>query len=123
MYWRFLLLTVPNTLKVHYRRQWTSMTSNYHPIPPITHQRDIFPQPVTSICFDPVSDTLWAGYNSGSVVAYYSAQGMRGVTFPVGGSLAVKNLIASDSTVRAAGIASNGIGAWGKGGMNKWFYR
>lgn len=99
------------------------MTSTYHPIPPITHQRDIFPQPVTSICFDPVSDTLWTGYNSGNVVAYYSAQGMRGVTFPVGGDLAVKNIIVNDSHVRAAGISSDGVGAWGKGGVNKWFYR
>ena len=99
------------------------MTSDYHPIPPITHQRDVFPQPITCISFDHVSDTLWTGNNSGSVVAYYSAQGMRGVMFPVGGNLAVKNIIASDSSVRAAGISSSGIGAWGKGGINKWFYR
>ena len=78
---------------------------------------------MTSLCFDTVSDTLWAGHNSGSVVAYFSAQGMRGVTFPVGGSLAVKNLIAGDAHVRAAGIGSDGVGAWSKGGVNKWFYR
>ncbi|PSS06529.1 hypothetical protein PHLCEN_2v3677 [Hermanssonia centrifuga] len=99
------------------------MSSTYHLIPPITHERDIFPQPITSLCFDPISDTLWSGNNSGNVVAYYTAQGVRGVTFPVGGDLGIKNIIASDSNVRAAGIASNGVGAWSKGGVNKWFYR
>lgn len=99
------------------------MAATYHEIHPITHQQEIYPQPITALCFDPVSDTLWSGNNSGMVTAYYSAQGMRGVTYPIGGDLAVKGIIASDSTVRAAGISSNGIGAWTKGGVNKWFFR
>ena len=99
------------------------MSATYHPIQPITHQRDIFPQPITALCFDPVSDTLWTGQNSGSIISYYSAQGVRGVTFPVGGGLAVKNIVASDANVRASGLSSDGVGAWSKGGVNKWFYR
>ncbi|GJE87918.1 PAB-dependent poly(A)-specific ribonuclease subunit PAN2 [Phanerochaete sordida] len=99
------------------------MTATYHPIAPITHQRDIFPQPITALCFDPVSDTLWSGNNSGRIVAYYGAQGSSGVTFPVGGDLAVKGLVAGDSLVRATGVSSNGIGAWAKGGANRWFFR
>ncbi|KAI0703544.1 PAB-dependent poly-A-specific ribonuclease subunit PAN2 [Cytidiella melzeri] len=99
------------------------MSSTYHPIPPNTHQRNVFPQPITALSFDPVSDTLWTGNNSGTITSYYTAQGIRGVTFPVGGDLAVKSIIASDSLVRATGVSSNGIGAWGKGGVNKWYYR
>lgn len=99
------------------------MASTYHAIPPITHQRDVFPQPLTALCFDPVSDTLWSGNNSGIVTAYYSARGMRGVSYRAGGDLAVKGIIAGDSLVRASAISSEGIGAWTKGGVNKWFYR
>ncbi|PCH38436.1 hypothetical protein WOLCODRAFT_97122 [Wolfiporia cocos MD-104 SS10] len=99
------------------------MSSTYRSIPPITYQRDLYPQPITALSFDPLSDTLWAGLNSGDVVAYYTAQGMRGVVFPVGGGLATKVITATDSNVRAFGVASNGIGAWAKGGMNKWYYR
>ena len=99
------------------------MTQTYHPIPPITHQQNIFPQPITALCFDPVSDAIWAGNNSGTVTAYYTAQGIRGVSYPVGGDLAIKTIVASDTTVRAAGISSNGIGAWTKGGANKWYFR
>ncbi|CCM05048.1 uncharacterized protein FIBRA_07250 [Fibroporia radiculosa] len=99
------------------------MATQYRTIAPITYQRDVFPQPITALSFDPVSDTLWTGNNSGYVVAYYTSQGMRGVTFPVGGGLAVKKISAMDSNVRAFGLASEGIGAWSKGGMNKWFHR
>ena len=99
------------------------MASTYHIIPPITHQRDLYLQPITALCFDPVSDTLWSGNNSGIVAAYYSARGMRGVSYRVGGNLAVKGIIAGDSLVRGFGISSGGIGAWTKGGVNKWFYR
>ena len=99
------------------------MSLTYHPITPILPSPDIFPSSVTALSFDPVSDTLWAGSNAGIVSAYYSAQGIRGVTFPIGGGLAVKSLIAGDSTVRATGLSSDGVGAWTKGGANKWFYR
>ncbi|KAI0811211.1 PAB-dependent poly-A-specific ribonuclease subunit PAN2 [Irpex lacteus] len=99
------------------------MALTYHPIPPNTQQRDLFPQPITALAFDPVSDALWTGNNSGIVTSYYTAQGIRGVTFPVGGDLAVKSIVATDSLVRASGISSNGIGAWGKGGVNKWYFR
>lgn len=99
------------------------MTARYRSIPPITDERDVYPQPITALAFDPISDTLWAGLNSGNVVAYYTSQGMRGVSFPVGGGLAVKKLTATESGVRAFGLSSEGIGAWGKGGVNKWYYR
>ncbi|KAH9843028.1 ubiquitin carboxyl-terminal hydrolase-domain-containing protein [Rhodofomes roseus] len=99
------------------------MATTYRQTAPITYQRDVFPLPVTALAFDPVSDTLWTGLNSGIVTAYYTPQGMRGVTFPIGGGLAVKRIVASDSNVRAYGVASEGVGAWGKGGVNKWNHR
>lgn len=95
----------------------------YRQLPPITAQQDVFPQPITALSFDPVSDTLWAGSNSGNVTAYYSKGGMRGVSFPVGGKTAVTKILASDSNVRAVSLGSTGIGAWGKGGVNRWYYR
>ena len=99
------------------------MSNTYKQLPPITVQRDVFPQPITALSFDPVSDTLWAGTNSGGVTAYYSAQGMRGVSFQVGGEMGVSRIVATDSMVRAAGVGGQGVGAWGKGGVNKWYYR
>ncbi len=70
-----------------------------------------------------MADTLWSGLDNGSIVATYGAAGVRGVKFPVGGQLAVKQIIARDSNVRAYGISSNGIGARTKGGMHKWYYQ
>lgn len=99
------------------------MSSTYHLLNPLSPESELYPQPVTALAFDPLSDTLWTGTNSGSIVARYSAQGIRGVSFPVGGDLAVREIIATDSNVRAYGLAGNGIGAWGKGGVNKWFYQ
>jgi PAB-dependent poly(A)-specific ribonuclease subunit 2 len=98
-------------------------TTPYRPIAPITHQRNIFPQPISALSFDPVADTLWAGTNSGSVIAFYGSRGMRGVTFPVGGGLAVKKITVEENCVRAFGLASEGLGSWGKGGVNKWYFR
>lgn len=48
---------------------------------------------------------------------------MRGVSFPVGGNLAINKISAGDNYVRASGVASDGMGSWAKGGMNKWYYR
>ncbi|KAF8636661.1 hypothetical protein AX17_003467 [Amanita inopinata Kibby_2008] len=96
------------------------MGTTYKPIASLsvpTH-----PQPVSALSFDPVSDTLWAGSNAGHVVSFYTPRGMRGVSFPVGGSLAVNKISAGDNYVRASGVAGNGMGSWAKGGMNKWFY-
>ena len=80
-------------------------------------------QPVTALAFDPVSDTIWAGDNSGVVCALHSVHGIRGVSFPVGGALPVKQLAVADNHVRALGLAGHGVGAWAKGGMNKWYFR
>lgn len=80
-------------------------------------------QPVTALAFDPVSDSVWAGDNSGLVFALHSLHGLRGVSFPVGGALPVKQLVVADNHVRALGLAGHGVGAWAKGGMNKWFFR
>ncbi|KAI0059101.1 PAB-dependent poly-A-specific ribonuclease subunit PAN2 [Artomyces pyxidatus] len=95
----------------------------YRPAHPITQQRDLFPQPITALSFDLVSDTLWSGTNSGNVTAYYTPRGMRGVTFPVGGNMAVKKVVADETHVRACGVAGEGVGAWSKGGVNKWYFR
>jgi PAB-dependent poly(A)-specific ribonuclease subunit 2 len=80
-------------------------------------------QPVTALAFDPVSDAIWAGDNAGVVCALHSIHGVRGVSFPVGGALPVKQLAVADNHVRALGLAGHGVGAWAKGGMNKWYYR
>lgn len=91
--------------------------STYHPLPSITPN---FPQSSTTIAFDPVSDILWTGSTLGNVTAYYGSRGLRGVSFPVGGSLPVKKIIAGDSQVLACGHGGSGLGSWTKGGMNKW---
>ncbi|KAK2467007.1 hypothetical protein APHAL10511_001265 [Amanita phalloides] len=53
----------------------------------------------------------------------HGSRGMRGVSFPVGGSLAVNRISAGDNYVRASGLAGDGMGSWTKGGMNKWYHR
>jgi PAB-dependent poly(A)-specific ribonuclease subunit 2 len=97
--------------------------ATYRPAVPITPQHDAFPQIITALSFDLVSDTLWAGENTGNVTAYYTPQGVRGVSFPVGGGLAVNKVVADETQVRACGAAAEGIGAWSRGGVNKWYYR
>ncbi|KNZ74766.1 PAB-dependent poly(A)-specific ribonuclease subunit PAN2 [Termitomyces sp. J132] len=96
------------------------MSTSYRKITPITLS---FPQPVTSLSFDPVSDILWAGSNLGDVTGYYGTRGIRGVSFKVGGRLAVKKLVSGENHVRALGLAGEGFGTWTKGGMNKWYFR
>ncbi|KAJ7063521.1 ubiquitin carboxyl-terminal hydrolase-domain-containing protein [Mycena amicta] len=81
------------------------------------------PQPVSALCFDPVSDTLWTGSNSGRIAAYYGPEGRPGVSFPVGGPLAVRKLLAGEGYVRGIGVSGQGLGTWTKGGLNKWFCR
>lgn len=97
--------------------------STYRPIAPILTEHDYYGIPITALTFDTVSDTLWTGNNVGSVVAYYSTQGSRGVKFPVGGDHAVKKVISGDQYVRALGSAGHGVGSWSKGGVNKWYYQ
>ncbi|KAF7323198.1 PAN2-PAN3 deadenylation complex catalytic subunit PAN2 [Mycena chlorophos] len=99
------------------------MTSAYRPAGQIPVAASFPQQPVTALCFDPVSDTLWTGSNSGRIVAYYGVQGRPGVSFPVGGTLAVRKLIAGEGYVRGLGVSGAGLGTWTKGGLNKWFCR
>ena len=94
-------------------------SQTYRPAVPIHRQHDV----ITALSFDPSSDTLWSGSDSGNVTAYYTPQGMRGVTFPVGGGMAVNNVVADEIQVRAQGVAGEGVGAWSKGGVNRWYYR
>lgn len=97
------------------------MSTSYQQITPITLSG--FPQPVTALSFDPVSDIIWAGSNTGVVTGYYGPRGTRGVSFQVGGSLAVKKIVAGENHVKALGLSGEGLGTWAKGGMNKWFFR
>ncbi|KAI0293442.1 PAB-dependent poly-A-specific ribonuclease subunit PAN2 [Russula brevipes] len=99
------------------------MSQTYRPVVPIAPKHDVFAQAITTLSFDPTSDTLWSGTNSGNVTAYYTPQGIQGVSFPVGGGLAVNKLVADETQVRAQGIAGEGVGAWSKGGVNRWYYR
>ena len=86
----------------------------------ITHE---YHQPITSLAFDPVSDILWSGSSSGTVLAFCTPQAIRGVSFPVGGGQPVQKLVAGDTYVRACGLAGQGVGSWTKGGVNKWHFR
>ncbi|KAH7889997.1 PAB-dependent poly-A-specific ribonuclease subunit PAN2 [Phlebopus sp. FC_14] len=99
------------------------MASSYRITTPITTIHDSYAQPVTALSFDPVSDSLWSGTNAGTVVALHTVHGVRGVSFPVGGGLAVRQLSVGDNHVRALGMAGEGVGSWAKGGMNKWYFR
>ncbi|KAF9521074.1 hypothetical protein BS47DRAFT_1404191 [Hydnum rufescens UP504] len=92
--------------------------STYHSLPPFGQPP--YPQPITSLSFDPVSDALWAGHASGIVSAYHGASRMRGVTYIVGKGDPVKRVLASDGYVTAC--TSLGVGVWGKGGVNKWYH-
>jgi PAB-dependent poly(A)-specific ribonuclease subunit 2 len=95
---------------------------SYSQVAPITHQRDVYPIPITALAFDPVSDTLWGGNNAGSLAAYHGQSRMQGVFFPVGDNLPVKKVTAGDQ-VRAVAGSGVGLGAWSKGGVNKWYFR
>ncbi|KAI0637414.1 ubiquitin carboxyl-terminal hydrolase-domain-containing protein [Trametes polyzona] len=90
------------------------MSTTYHQLPPITSWS---PQPISALSFDPVSDILWLGTKSGHVCGNYSTKGLPGVQYPVGGD--VGRVLATDTSVVAFG--GEGIGAWGKGGVNKWY--
>jgi hypothetical protein len=95
----------------------------YRHAAPIPQQHEALAQVITALSFDPTSDTLWTGSDSGNVTAYYTSQGIRGVSFPVGGGLAVNRVVADETQVRAQGVAGEGVGAWSKGGVNRWYYR
>ncbi|KAL4065261.1 PAB-dependent poly-A-specific ribonuclease subunit PAN2 [Scleroderma citrinum] len=99
------------------------MALPYRLIQSITTLQDAHDQPVTALSFDPVSDSVWAGTQFGTVIALHTVQGVRGVSFPVGGGLAVKQVSVGDNYVRAFGAAGEGVGSWAKGGMNKWFFQ
>lgn len=98
------------------------MSTSYRPTNPVSAGHPL-PSSVTALSFDPVSDILWAGDNNGVVTGIYTSRGYRGVFFPVGGDFAVSKISAGDNYVRALGSASEGLGSWAKGGMNKWFHR
>ncbi|KAH9857626.1 ubiquitin carboxyl-terminal hydrolase-domain-containing protein [Lenzites betulinus] len=99
------------------------MSATYRQISSLTYQRDVLPQPITALSFDPVSDILWSGTNSGHVCANNTPQGLRSVHYPVGGLFAVKKIVATDTNVVACGVTSEGIGAWSKGGVNSWYFK
>lgn len=88
-------------------------------LPPISLS---FPEPVTALSFDPVSDVLWTGTNAGNVIAHCSTQGTRGVSFRVG-NLAVQKITVGENYVRSFSVSGEGVGSWSKGGMNKWYYK
>ncbi|KAJ8093092.1 poly(A)-specific ribonuclease [Marasmius tenuissimus] len=95
------------------------MSGFQYSLPPIVIHP--FPQPVSALSFDPVSDTLWAGSGSGYVSAHHGTTGVRGVCFRAGDH-PVQKIVAGDNQVRAASVGGSGVGSWAKGGMNKWYY-
>lgn len=99
-----------------------TMANTYAVVAPITYQRDTpYPSQISALCFDPVSDVLWGGNGHGQVAAYYRNR-TRGIAFLAGESY-VSGLSVSDQQLYAMTIAGQGLGAWGKGGVNKWYYR
>lgn len=95
-------------------------SSVYHQQAPFGAQM-AFPQPITSLSFDPISDTLWAGNTSGLVHAYHGSTRLRGVSYFVARGDPIKKIIASETVVHAS--ASSSIGSWAKGGINKWYHQ
>ncbi|GJJ12243.1 hypothetical protein Clacol_006484 [Clathrus columnatus] len=93
----------------------------YNQIQPNPLHSNIYP--LTALAFDPVSDILWGGNSAGSLMAYHSQPPYRSVYFPVGGNGAVKKIISGESQVRAMNETGLGLGAWTKGGLNKWYFR
>jgi hypothetical protein len=93
--------------------------SSYHPLPPLVPRN--YPQIVTSLSFDPVSDALWAGHASGTVCMYHGLTRVQGVSFVVGRGTPAQKLLLSDNTITAC--SSSGVGVWGKGGVNKWYHQ
>lgn len=92
----------------------------YHQQAPFGGQA-AFPQPVTSLSFDPASDILWAGNTSGLINAWNGASRMRGVSYLVARGHPVQKISVSPEGVVHA-CAGFGVGSWGKGGVNKWYY-
>ncbi|KAF9567565.1 hypothetical protein CPC08DRAFT_703099 [Agrocybe pediades] len=100
------------------------MATSYKSIAPIDcASMDGFVQPISALAFDPVSDMLWTGHNSGTISAYVGTRGISGPSFRVGGHLGVKKITAGDHYVRALGNSDFGLGSWTKGGVNKWFFK
>ncbi|KAJ3968349.1 ubiquitin carboxyl-terminal hydrolase-domain-containing protein [Lentinula raphanica] len=95
------------------------MSTYKHTLAPIVVHA--YPHPISALSFDPVSDALWVGSGNGYVSAHYGIQGLRGVCFKAG-DLPVLKVIADESSVKSASAGGDGVGAWVKGGMNKWFY-
>lgn len=95
--------------------------STYHQQTPFGGQ-STYPQPVTSLCFDPASDILWTGNTAGLVNAYHGATRMRGVSYLVARGDPVKRITVSPEGVIHAN-ASTCVGSWGRGGVNKWYYQ
>ena len=95
------------------------MAAPYQDIPAISLA---YPEPVTALAFDPVSDVIWSGSNSGNISAHCSYRGIRGVSFRAG-DLSVHKLVAGENYVRASCVSGDGVGSWAKGGANKWFHK
>lgn len=97
------------------------MANTYSITIPITYQHDFYPMQISALCFDPVSDVLWAGNDVGQIGAFYRNR-MRGVAFPAGEG-SVSAITASEHQIYAMTMTGRGLGSWGKGGLNKWHYR
>lgn len=90
---------------------------SYQQLPPLIDHRQ---QSISALAFDPVSDALWAGTALGSVAAQYPTNA-RGIQYPATTQgHPVLKLSASEKDVKA--VTESGMGAWGKGGVNKWYY-
>lgn len=93
------------------------MSNTYRLHETLLHPRH---QPILSLAFDPTSDVLWSGTAGGSVTAHYPTHA-RGVSYPATTKgHPVTKVVCTDKEVRA--VTESGMGSWGKGGVNKWYY-
>ena len=90
----------------------------YSLLPSLVHPHG--QQAISSVAFDPVSDVLWSGTSLGSVTAHYPSNtpGVRFRATTKGHQ--VTKIATTEKDVKA--VTESGIGAWGKGGVNRWFY-
>ncbi|KZT59790.1 hypothetical protein CALCODRAFT_176596 [Calocera cornea HHB12733] len=94
--------------------------STYHTIPPLS----LSPEPVSALAFDPFSDTLWSGSNSG-IVSCYNGLEPSEVRYPLTGNPTpppgIQRIIVTDKEIRS--LCSAGVGGRTRGGASRWYYR
>ncbi|EJU05749.1 hypothetical protein DACRYDRAFT_46547 [Dacryopinax primogenitus] len=94
--------------------------STYHTISPLS----LSPEPVSALAFDPFSDTLWSGSESG-IISCYNGIEPSNVRYPLVSNplppAGIKRILVTDREIRS--FSSAGVGGRSRGGISRWFYR